>query len=184
MRWLAAGDAGLRESAGANGGHCSSEKCDASHRYPRTTLPSLAPSIPHVRQAQRYSTIEQHRKKRERRPNHRLVPLSLWMTDVYLHPIEPLIAIAFNLHALEEHRLLQALNGAPQMETKMRKRVLSILGLLVMSALTIQTATAAPRGARSARVAASATHQPRDAFGSASKAVGTKSCDIVWCYEN
>jgi len=108
----------------------------------------------------------------------------LWMTNAYLHPIEPLIAIALVCMYWKKRWLIQAFNEAPQMETKMRKRVLNILSVLVIAALTIQIATAAPRGAQRTRVHAPATHQLRDAFGSTSKAVGSKSCDILWCYEN
>ena len=69
----------------------------------------------------------------------------------------------------------------------MRKEVLSIFGVLVIAALTIQMATAAPRSARKAvRTPTPVTHQPRDAFGSALEAVGSisKSCDRFWWYEN
>jgi hypothetical protein len=67
----------------------------------------------------------------------------------------------------------------------MRKRILLRLGVLVIAALTIQTATAATlHTQRAARNPAHVTHQVRDAFGSAPEAVGSKSCDIIWCYEN
>jgi hypothetical protein len=66
----------------------------------------------------------------------------------------------------------------------MKKSVVSILGVLAIAALTIQIAAAAPRGARKAQVPAPPTHQLRNAFGSVSKAVGSKSCDILWCYQN
>ena len=67
----------------------------------------------------------------------------------------------------------------------MRKRVLSILSVLTIAALTIQMATAAPRSPRKAvRAPAPVNHQFRDAFGSAANAVGSKSCDRFWCYEN
>jgi hypothetical protein len=67
----------------------------------------------------------------------------------------------------------------------MRKRVLTRLGVLVLAALTIQTATVAARHTRKGvRNPALVTHQPRHAFGSAPEAVGSKSCDVIWCYEN
>jgi hypothetical protein len=66
----------------------------------------------------------------------------------------------------------------------MRKRVFSILGVLIIAALTAQTAMAAARHVRKARAPAPVNHQVRDAFGSASNAVGSKSCDRLWCYEN
>jgi hypothetical protein len=67
----------------------------------------------------------------------------------------------------------------------MRKRVLTHLGVLVIAAWTIQTATAAaPHTRKATRSRAPATHQIREAFGSVPEAVGGKSCDVVWCYEN
>jgi len=67
----------------------------------------------------------------------------------------------------------------------MRKTVLSILGVLIVAALTVQMAIAAPRSARkAARAPAPPNHQIRDAFGSAPNAAGSKSCDIFWCYQN
>jgi hypothetical protein len=54
----------------------------------------------------------------------------------------------------------------------MRKRVFAHLGVLVIAALTIQTATAAARHTRkAARNLVPVTHQLRDAFGSAPEAV-------------
>jgi hypothetical protein len=68
-------------------------------------------------------------------------------------------------------------------ETEMRKRVLSVLGVLVVSALTAQVAAAAPHsGGKAARASARLNRQFRDVFDSASKPVETKSCDIIWCY--
>jgi hypothetical protein len=65
----------------------------------------------------------------------------------------------------------------------MRKTVLNVLGVLVVAALTVQTATAAPRsGGKAVRAPARASQQFRDAFDSAPKAVGNKSCDRFWCY--
>jgi hypothetical protein len=56
---------------------------------------------------------------------------------------------------------------------------------LIFAVLTIQMAMAAPRSPRKvARAPALITHQFRDAFGSAPKITGSKSCDIFWCYEN
>jgi hypothetical protein len=67
----------------------------------------------------------------------------------------------------------------------MRKRMLANLGLLVIAALTIQTATASTRHIRKVvRNTAAVTHQLRDAYGSAPEAVGSKSCDLIWCYED
>jgi hypothetical protein len=68
-------------------------------------------------------------------------------------------------------------------ETEMRKRVLSVLGVLVVSALTAQVAAAAPHSSgKAARASARLNRQFRDVFNSASKPVDTKSCDIIWCY--
>jgi len=65
----------------------------------------------------------------------------------------------------------------------MRKRGLSVLGLLVVSALAAQVAAAAPHsGGKAARASAHLNQQYRDVFDAASKPVGTKSCDILWCY--
>jgi hypothetical protein len=58
------------------------------------------------------------------------------------------------------------------MEIKMQKESIAPLGVLVIAALTIQTAAAE-----------SVTRQLRDAFDSAPEAVGRKSCDVIWCYE-
>jgi hypothetical protein len=67
----------------------------------------------------------------------------------------------------------------------MRKRVFGILGVLIIAALTVQMAAAAPRSAGKARRApASVAHQFRDAFDLAPKPVGSKSCDIFACYQN
>ena len=67
----------------------------------------------------------------------------------------------------------------------MRKIVWIILGVLAIAALTIQVATAAPRSARKeVRAPAPVVHHIRDAFGSVPSAVGSKSCDIFWCYDN
>lgn len=66
----------------------------------------------------------------------------------------------------------------------MQKGVLRYLGVLVIAALTIQTATAATSHSRKDRNPAPATHRIRDAYGLAPDAVGTRSCDVIWCYEN
>ena len=66
----------------------------------------------------------------------------------------------------------------------MKEIVLSILGVVVIAVLTLQTATAAPRGAQRTRVYAAPTREVRDAFGSVSKEARSKSCDIFWCYAN
>jgi hypothetical protein len=91
-------------------------------------------------------------------------------------------------------------NRARSMETKMPARVLTVLGVLLIAALTIQQATAAARHAgKSARASGQVAQQRRDAVGSAqsgysyhSKRQGlsapaasdTKSCDILWCYQD
>src|ERR1700753_1674802 len=74
--------------------------------------------------------------------------------------------------------LRRGLRPIAEMETKMPKTILSILGVLVIAALTVQVATAAPRKARRAtRTHAVVNHQPpRNAFGSVPKAGGSKSC--------
>jgi hypothetical protein len=77
-------------------------------------------------------------------------------------------------------------NRARSMETKMRKTVLTVLGVLLIAALTIQMATAAARNARkAARAAAPATQQLRERHGlSAPAAIHNRSCDRFWCYED
>ena len=83
-------------------------------------------------------------------------------------------------------------NKRPLMETKMRKKVLIALGVMLVIAFTTQLATAAASSAREpARAPVAATPQFRNALGSADlpqghrpPASGTKSCDIIWCYEN
>ena len=70
-------------------------------------------------------------------------------------------------------------------EIKMRQNALSILGVLIIAALTVQMATAAPSSARKAgRGHAPAIHQFRDSFGSAPKAAVSESCDRFWCYKD
>jgi hypothetical protein len=68
----------------------------------------------------------------------------------------------------------------------MRKRVLTVLGVLLIAALTIPTATAARHSRKPARAPVRATQQPRDVNHgpSAPAATGNKSCDIIWCYQD
>jgi hypothetical protein len=71
------------------------------------------------------------------------------------------------------------------MEIELKKRALPRLGVLVIAALMIQTVAVATRHTwKAARNPAPVTHQLRDAFDSAPEAVGSKSCDVIWCYEN
>ncbi len=64
-------------------------------------------------------------------------------------------------------------------ETDMGSRVLTVLAALLMATLTIQTADAARHGRKPARGAA--TQQQGDTRPAASD---TKSCDVIWCYQN
>jgi hypothetical protein len=59
----------------------------------------------------------------------------------------------------------------------MRRRVLTVLAALLMAAVTFQTADAARHGRKPAR----ATQQYGDPRPAASD---TKSCDVIWCYQN
>jgi len=62
----------------------------------------------------------------------------------------------------------------------MRRRVLTVLGVLLIATLTTQTATAAARNARkSARAPVPVAQQPREPA-----AVHSRSCDRFWCYED
>jgi hypothetical protein len=73
------------------------------------------------------------------------------------------------------------------MEAKMRKSVLTVLGVLLIAASTIQMATATVRNARkAARVHVSVNQQLRDTPHrlSTPAAIDNKSCDTTWCYEN
>jgi hypothetical protein len=71
------------------------------------------------------------------------------------------------------------------METKMRKNVLTVLGVLLIAALTIQMATAAARHARkAARAPVPVTQQLRERHPSTPPAIHNRSCDIIWCYED
>ena len=65
-------------------------------------------------------------------------------------------------------------------ETTMRRRVLTVLAALLMAAVTIQTADAARHGRKPAR----ATQQYGDTRSAAPAASGTKSCDVIWCYQD
>jgi hypothetical protein len=64
-------------------------------------------------------------------------------------------------------------------ETTMRRRVLTVLAALLMAAVTIPTADAARHGRKPARGAA--TQQQGDPGPAASS---TKSCDVIWCYQD
>lgn len=66
----------------------------------------------------------------------------------------------------------------------MRRRVLAVLGVLLVAAVTTQMATAAARHARkAARASAPLTQQLRKQHGlSAPAASDTKTCDVIWCY--
>lgn len=67
----------------------------------------------------------------------------------------------------------------------MRNRVLSSLGVVIFAALTVQMAAAVPRTAeKSARAPAHVNHRFRQSVGYEPKAVVSKSCDVIWCYEN
>ena len=74
------------------------------------------------------------------------------------------------------------------METKMRTRVLTVLGVFLVAASMSQIEMAAARGIRTAPHAA--TQQLRDGVPSrpehhgmsAPAAVDNRSCDIFWCY--
>ena len=64
----------------------------------------------------------------------------------------------------------------------MRRGVLTVLAVVLMAAVTIQPADAARHGRKSARAAA--TQQHRDPRPAAPAASGTRSCDVIWCYQN
>jgi len=80
----------------------------------------------------------------------------------------------------------------------MRRRALAILGVLVVAATTCQTDADATHRVRSVmRASRPATPELRDAFRSwplttrsghsnydRGLAAESKSCDIIWCYEN
>jgi hypothetical protein len=78
-------------------------------------------------------------------------------------------------------------DSARSMEIEMRKRVLTVLGVLLIAALAIPTAEAAHKARKTARAPGAVTQQLRDALGSADPAPAAmrqKSCDVLWCYEN
>jgi hypothetical protein len=67
----------------------------------------------------------------------------------------------------------------------MRKRVLPVLGVLLIAALTTQMAAAARHVRKAARGSATITQQLRKPHGfSAPAASDAKSCDVVWCYSD
>jgi hypothetical protein len=76
------------------------------------------------------------------------------------------------------------------METGMRKAVLTVLGMALIGTLTIQMAAAAGRHTRYApRAPVLTTQPPRErhppaAPSSAPPATHSRSCDIIWCYED
>ena len=72
------------------------------------------------------------------------------------------------------------------MEPQMRKRVLTVLGVLLIAALTTQMATAAARHARkAARAPVPVTQQLRERHELAPPAaIHNKSCDRLWCYDD
>jgi hypothetical protein len=59
-------------------------------------------------------------------------------------------------------------------------RVLTVLGVLLIAASTVQTASAARHGRKAAH--AYITQQSRDARAAMPAASDTKSCDRFWCY--
>ena len=83
-------------------------------------------------------------------------------------------------------RVRLSFNRARSMEPQMRKRVLTVLGVLLIAAVTIQMATAAARHARkAARAPVPVTQQLRERHGLAPPAaVHNKSCDRFWCYDD
>ena len=64
-------------------------------------------------------------------------------------------------------------------EADMRRRVLTVFAALLMAALTIPAADAARHGRKPARGAA--TQQQGEPKPAAS---GTRSCDVIWCYQD
>ena len=67
-----------------------------------------------------------------------------------------------------------------------RPQKITVLGVLLIATLTIQTATAAARNARkSARAPVPVTQQIRERDGFfAPAAVQSRTCDRLWCYED
>jgi hypothetical protein len=71
------------------------------------------------------------------------------------------------------------------MDTEMRTGFPKILGVAAIATFTVQMAIAAPHSTRKpGRVSSTTAHQFRDAFGSAHTVADSKSCDIIWCYQN
>jgi hypothetical protein len=67
----------------------------------------------------------------------------------------------------------------------MRKRVLTVLGVLLIAALTIQMATAAARNAQKAAHAPVPAQELRERHVvPAPAAIHNRSCDKFWCYED
>ena len=67
----------------------------------------------------------------------------------------------------------------------MRKRVLAVLAVLLIGALTTEMAAAARHVRKNARASAPVTQQLRQQRGlSAPAASDAKSCDVVWCYSD
>lgn len=79
-----------------------------------------------------------------------------------------------------------AIRPPRSMETKMRNKVLTVLGVLLIAALTIPMATAAARHARkAARAHVPVTQQLRERQRLSTPAAShNRSCDIIWCYED
>ncbi|MEI9923431.1 MAG: hypothetical protein WDN50_07825 [Bradyrhizobium sp.] len=61
----------------------------------------------------------------------------------------------------------------------MRRSVLTVLAAVLMAALTIPTADAARHGRKPARGAA-----PQQQGDPRPGASGTRSCDVIWCYQD
>jgi hypothetical protein len=72
------------------------------------------------------------------------------------------------------------LNRLPSTEIDMPKRVLTVLGVLMLAVSTIQAASAARHGRKPAH--AFVTQQSRDARAAIPAASETRSCDRFWCY--
>ena len=68
----------------------------------------------------------------------------------------------------------------------MRNKVLTVLSVLLIAALTTPMATATPRHARkAARAPVPVTQQLRERQRiSPPAATHNRSCDIIWCYED
>jgi hypothetical protein len=67
----------------------------------------------------------------------------------------------------------------------MRKRVLAVLAVLLIAALTTEMAAAARHVRKGKHASAPATQQLHKQQGlSAPAASDAKSCDVVWCYSD